>query len=49
MSPAATLLMTTEPPKMAQLPKAAVASPELWMVTGVVVGQLFWAATQAIG
>jgi len=38
--PAATVLMTMEPSKMAQFAKALVASPELWMLTGVVVGQL---------
>jgi hypothetical protein len=43
--PAATVLMTTDPAKLAQFPKAAEASPELWMLTGVVVGQpSFWAA-----
>jgi hypothetical protein len=42
---AATVLMTTDPAKLAQFPKAAEASPELWMLTGVVVGQPpFWAA-----
>jgi hypothetical protein len=44
--PAATVFMTTEPSKMAQFAKLLVASPELWMVTGEVVGQLpVWAAT----